>query len=165
MAKSCFLKDDVLYKKSRGIIREVADTYAARKQALQYAHDGAGHRGVEGTLVILASRFWFPLMEKHVCRHVAQCATCQRHARVGPVLWFPNYAVAVLDIFAHWGIDFAGPFPVDQFGFQYVCIGVESLTRWAEIRPSATATAADAANFIYHDIIYSPFLIPVRIKN
>ena len=164
MAKSCFLKDNVLYKRSRGIIRELADTHAARKRALQYAHDGAGHRGVEGTLIILASRFWFPLMEKFVGRHIAQCATCQRHARAGPVLWFPNYAVAVLDIFAHWGIDFAGPFPVDQFGFQYVCIAVESLTRWLEIRPSKTATAADAANFIYHDIICR-FGLPKSIQS
>ena len=84
MAKSCFLKNDVLYKKRRPIIREVADTYAARKTALQYAHDGVGHRAVEGTLVILASRFWFPLMEKHVCGHIAQCGTCQRFARAEP---------------------------------------------------------------------------------
>ena len=164
MAKSCFLKDDVLYKKRKGILREIADTYAARKQALQYAHDGAGHRGVEGTLVILASRFWFPLMEKFVCRHIAQCDICQRHARAGPVHWFPNYAVAVLDIFAHWGIDFAGPFPIDQFGFQYVCIAVDSLTRWPEIRPSKTATAADAANFIYHDIVCR-FGLPKSIQS
>ena len=96
--------------------------------------------------------------------YIAQCATCQRHARAGPVLWFPNYAVAVLDIFAHWGVDFAGPFPVDQFGFQYVCIAVESLTRWPEIRPSKTATAADAANFIYHDIICR-FGLPKSIQS
>ena len=91
MARSCFLKDGVLYRKRRGIIREVADTYAARKQALQVAHDGAGHRGVEGTFIALAARFWFPLMEKFVCRHIAQCVTCQQFARAGPVQWFPNF--------------------------------------------------------------------------
>ena len=158
------MKDGVLYRKRRGIIREVADTYAARKQALQFAHDGAGHRGVEGTFTILVSRFWFPLMDKFVCRHIAQCVPCQRYARAGPVQWFPNYAVAVLDIFAHWGIDFAGPFPVDQFGFQYICIAVDSLTRWAEIRPSKTATAADAANFIYHDIVCR-FSLPKSLQS
>src|SRR5205814_2803014 len=101
MAKFCFLRDGVLYKSRCGIICEVADMYTARKQALQYAHDGASHHGVEGTLVILASRFWFPLMEKFVGRHIVQCVICQRHTRVGPVLWFPNYAVAILDIFPH----------------------------------------------------------------
>ena len=57
MAKICFLKDDVLYKRSRGIIWELADTHTAQKRALQYAHDGAGHRGMEGTFIILASCF------------------------------------------------------------------------------------------------------------
>jgi len=163
LSKSCFLKGRILYKKRRSIIREVADTHATMKQALQYAHDGAGHRGVEGTLTILGSRFWFPVMEKFVCRHIAKCLNCQQHARASPV-YFPNYAVAVLDIFAHWGIDFAGPFPVDQFGFRYVCIGVDSLTRWAEIRPSKTATAADAANFLYHDIVCH-FGLPKSIQS
>ena len=163
LSKSCFLKGRILYKKRRSIIREVADTHATRKQALQYAHDGAGHRGVEGTLTILGSRFWFPVMEKFVCRHIAKCLNCQQHARASPV-YFPNYAVAVLDIFAHWGIDFAGPFPVDQFGFQYVCIGIDSLTRWAEIRPSKTATAADVANFLYHDIVCR-FGLPKSIQS
>jgi hypothetical protein len=146
------------------LIREVADTHTIRKQALQFAHDGAGHRAIEGTFTILASRFWFPLMDKFVCRHIARCVSYQRYARAGPVQWFPNYTVAVLDIFAHWGIDFACPFPIDQCGFQYICLAVDSLMRWAEIRPSKTATAADAANFIYHDIICR-FGLPKSIQS
>ena len=102
-------------------------------------------------------------MEKFVCRHLAQCLNCQRFAKVD-IVSFPNYAVAILDIFAHWGIDFAGPFPVDQFGFIYVCIAVDSLTRWAEIRPCKSATAADAANFLYHDIICR-FGLPKSIQS
>lgn len=66
-AKFSLLKDSILSKKRHGIIREIVDTHAVRKQALQYAHVGAGHRGVEGTLNILASCFWFPLMEKFGC--------------------------------------------------------------------------------------------------
>ena len=112
---------------------------------------------------MVTSRFWFPAREKFVCRHIAKCLYCQRHARADPV-YFPNYAIVVLDIFAHWGVDFAGPFPVDQFSFQYVCIGVDSLTRWAEIPPSKTATPEDAANFLYHDIVCR-FGLPKSIQS
>jgi hypothetical protein len=50
------------------------------------------------------------------------------------------------------------------FGFRYICIGVEAITRWAEIRPSTTNTAADAANFLYHDIVCR-FGLPKSIQS
>ena len=57
MVRSCFMKEGVLYHKRRGIVREVADMYAAHKQALQFAHNSAGHHGVKSTFTILAIRF------------------------------------------------------------------------------------------------------------
>jgi transposase InsO family protein len=164
MAKSCFLHEGKLYRKRRGIIREVCDSYNLRRDALKASHDGTTHRGVENTLNYLGSRFWFPQMEKFVCRYIAQCGRCQRFARSGPVEPFPNYAFEISDILAHWNIDFAGPFPEDMFGFKYVCIGVERISRWAEIRCSTTNTAADAANFLYHDIICR-FGLPKSIQS
>jgi len=66
-AKHYFLHDGKVYKKRRGIIREVCDSFNLRRKALQEAHDGTVHRGIESTLVYLASRYWFPVMDKFVC--------------------------------------------------------------------------------------------------
>ena len=162
-AKHYFLHDGKLYKKRRGIIREVCDSFNLRRKALREAHDGTAHRGIESTLTYLASRYWFPVMDKFVCRYIMQCQRCQRFARSHP-LDFPNYAFTISDIFTHWNVDFAGPFPKDQFGFKYVCVAVEQVSRWAEIRCSLTNTAADAANFLYHDIVCR-FGIPKSIHS
>jgi transposase InsO family protein len=151
-ASHCFLHDGKLFRKRRGIIREACDSFQLRRAALKESHEGTAHRGVENSLNYLASRYWFPQMEKFVCRYMAQCARCQQFARAIPND-FPNYAFSISDILSHWNVDFAGPFPEDKFGFKYVCVGIEQVSRWAEIRCSATNTAADAANFIYHDIV------------
>lgn len=81
MARFCFLHEGKLYKKRRGIIREVCDSYKLRREALISSHDGTAHRGIENMLLNLASRFWFPLMEKFVCRYIAQRHRCQLFAK------------------------------------------------------------------------------------
>ena|SRR5436190_12040913 len=106
MARFCFLHEGKLYKKRRGIIREVCDSYKLRREALISSHDGTAHRGIENTLLNLASCFWFPLMEKFVCRYIAQCHRCQLFAKSGPISQFPNYAYNVADILSHWNVDF-----------------------------------------------------------
>jgi len=68
---------------------------------------------------------------------------------------FSNCGFKISDIFPYWNINFTGPFPEDQFGFKYVCIVVEQIFRWMEIHCSLTNTAADAVNFLYHDIVCS----------
>jgi hypothetical protein len=51
-AKHYFLHDR---KQHRGIIREVCDTYDARRNALKESHNGTTHHGVENTLIYLCS--------------------------------------------------------------------------------------------------------------
>ena len=55
MARFCFLHEGKLYKKRRGIIREVCDSYKLRREALISSHDGTAHRGIENMLLNLAS--------------------------------------------------------------------------------------------------------------
>ena len=92
------------------------------------------------------------LMDKFVCRYIMQCQRCQRFT-TSHSLDFSTYAFMISDTFTHWNVDFAGPFPEDQFGFKYVCVAVEQISHWAEIRCSLVNTVAHAANFLSHDII------------
>jgi len=50
-------------------------------------------------------------------------------------------------------VDFIGLFLPDPEGNCYAIVAVERLIRWAEGLPTETATAADAANFMYNHIV------------
>ena len=59
-AKHYFLHDGKLYKKRCGIVREICDSFNLRRKALQEAHNGMAHYGIESTFTYLASHYWFP---------------------------------------------------------------------------------------------------------
>ena len=46
-----------------------------------------------------------------------------------------------------------GPFSEDSQGNKYALVAVDYLTRWPEVMPAKTATATEAAHFIYNHII------------
>ena len=153
MAKSCLIHEGALYKRRKKVIvRLVAEMQKVRKEAIKEAHDGNGHRGIESTLALIGGKWWFPMMEKLVARYIARCPTCQCFAKPHS-LDNPNYQVDIHDVFSHWSIDNAGPFPTDEEGYRYVLIAVDHLSRWAEILPTKTASSVDAANFLYYHIV------------
>jgi hypothetical protein len=49
MARFCFLHEGKLYKKRRGIIREVCDSYKLGRETLFSSYDGTAHCGIENT--------------------------------------------------------------------------------------------------------------------
>jgi hypothetical protein len=153
MAKTCRLLDDRVIKvKTRGGLKEVPESWTERKQVLEQAHEGTGHKGLDGTMKTVATRYWIPAIEKVVLRHILKCETCQRFAKANK-FDSPNYTIQLYDIFKHWSIDFMGPFPPDPEGNCYAIIAVETLSRWAEGIPTKTATASDAAHFLYNHIV------------
>jgi hypothetical protein len=153
LAKSCRLIDGKVMKlRVRGGIREVPESLLEIKDILKKAHDGSGHKGLDATMAIITARYWIPVLEKVVSRHIARCNQCQRFAKAHK-LYSPNYSVTSYDIFKHWGIDTVGPFPEDAQGNKYAILAVEFLTRWPEAIPAKTATASEAAHFIYNHLI------------
>lgn len=162
MAKTCkIIQGRVVKIKSRGGIKEVPESLAERRHILEEAHEGGGHKGLDGTMGNVTSRYWMPALEKIVLRHIFRCQQCQKYAKANK-FESPNYAATVWDILKHWNIDFMGPFPPDPDGNKYAIIAVESLTRWAEGMPTKTNTAAEAANFLYNHIV-SRYGIPEAI--
>jgi hypothetical protein len=152
LAKSCFVENRKLYKHTKGTIREIPDSLELRQEAFRKTHDGWGHKGLEGTLAHFCAQYWLPVVAKVAARYIARCEVCQRHSP--PTSYVnPNHALQVHDIFTHWSVDFAGPFPPDYDGNKYVCIGICHLTRWAEIRLTKTNNASDAANFLYYEVV------------
>jgi hypothetical protein len=163
MAKSCKIVDGILLKVQNRGIREIPESFQQIKHILTECHDGCGHGSVTATLARVTARYWIPAVEKVVSRHVARCKSCQQFAKAFP-LYSPNYSVQTYDIFKHWAIDFVGPFPPDPEGNKYAVVAIEYLSRWAEAVPTRTATAMDAANFIYNQII-TRYGIPMSIQS
>jgi hypothetical protein len=61
MAKTCKILDGRVVKvKTRGGLKEIPETLVARKQVLLEAHDGEGHKGLDGTMENITPRYWMP---------------------------------------------------------------------------------------------------------
>ncbi|MCO5599747.1 hypothetical protein L7F22_053854 [Adiantum nelumboides] len=54
--------------------------------------------------------------------------------------------------FERWGIDAIGPLPMAQSGKQYIIVGVDYMTRWAEAAATTRITAKDVAKFVFENI-------------
>jgi len=104
---------------------EVLDKVERIKEVLVMLHDGMGHRALGSCYNLFRQRFWVPGAAKIIARHIAACRQCQQFAKPNP-LAVPGYSVSPTDIFSHWSIDFAGPFPEDvTTGAKYAILAVD----------------------------------------
>ncbi|KAF8433992.1 hypothetical protein BGX38DRAFT_1289004 [Terfezia claveryi] len=115
MAKKTKLEeDDRLWKTTRKHKRrvEVLDTAEAIRSALLLCHEGLGHRQLSSAYEYFSKRYWVPAAAKVVQRHIEACKICQVFSKPNK-LQSPGYIPQGGDIFTHWLIDSAGPFPKD----------------------------------------------------
>jgi hypothetical protein len=86
---------------------------------------------------------------------VRQCEGCQFFARQKlqtiPITW----------PFSTWELDLVGPFKKANGGFTQIFVAVEKFTKWIEVKPVASITAAKVVEFI-KEIMYR-FGIPNNI--
>ena len=64
--------------------------------------------------------------------------------------------------FEKWGIDAIGPLPRTQAGKEYIIMGVDYMTRWAEALPTKRITAKEVGKFIF-ECICCRFGTPLEI--
>jgi transposase InsO family protein len=50
--------------------------------------------------------------------------------------------------FSTWGLDLVGPFKKAKCGFTHIFVAIDKFTKWIEIKPAASITAAKAMKFI-----------------
>jgi transposase InsO family protein len=55
--------------------------------------------------------------------------------------------------FSTWGLDMVGPFKKAKGGFTHIFIAVDKFTKWIEVKPATSITAAKVVEFI-KEIIY-----------
>jgi len=70
----------------------------------------------------------------------------------------PQYPFLFCEVFDVWGIDFMGLFPI-SFGFAYILLAVDYVSRWVEAKATRTDDAKVVADFIKSNI-FCRFGIP-----
>ncbi|XP_055962190.1 pumilio homolog 2-like [Mercurialis annua] len=56
--------------------------------------------------------------------------------------------------FAIWGIDIVGPFETGKHQLKFLIVAIEHFTKWVEVAPVATITAARVEEFFKNEVIY-----------
>jgi hypothetical protein len=128
---------------------------------LSFCHSKAcgGHFGSKKTAFkVLESGFFWPTLFKDAYAYCLTCDRCQRTGNLGPRDQMPLTNIMVVEIFDVWGIDFMGPFP-SSFGFLYILLAVDYVSKWVEAIPTRTNDAKVVASFVQSNI-FSRFGMP-----
>ncbi|XP_042426110.1 uncharacterized protein LOC122013973 [Zingiber officinale] len=91
----------------------------------------------------------------------SNCERCQRIGTIGQRHEMPQQPILFCEIFDVWGIDFMGPFP-NSFGFIYILLAVDYVSKWVEAIATKTNDAAVVVNFVRNNI-FCRFGIPRAI--
>lgn len=153
------LRSGVLYKRnfaSSGSNYLLVIPRLLRNEILQACHDepSAGHFGYARTLARIKQRYYWPKLSATVRQYVRTCRDCQR--RKAP----PGQPAGLLQPvqvpslpFQQVGMDLLGPFPTSTTGNKWIIVATDYLTRYAETKALARATALDVAQFFLTRIV------------
>ncbi|MCO5595980.1 hypothetical protein L7F22_050032 [Adiantum nelumboides] len=92
------------------------------------------------------------------------CKTCLECQKAGDrrLTYEKQTPIISFGPFEKWGIDAIGPLPMAQSRKQYIIVGVDYMTRWAEAAATTGIRAKDVANFVFENICCK-FGIPLEI--
>ncbi|XP_017420406.2 uncharacterized protein LOC108330432 [Vigna angularis] len=98
---------------------------------------------------LLRAGYYWPTMEADTRAFVQKCVPCQEHSN-NPHL--PPHALHSISSpwpFAQWGMDIVGPFPAGRAQKKFLLVAVDYFTKWVEVEPLATITAAQVQKFCW----------------
>jgi hypothetical protein len=150
-AKLFKLSNNNLLRKKKKTWIKVLEESTDRTEAMQELHQGNGHLGLRKTFNLISERFWWPGLHSDLQKYLEQCDECNRQARPSHVEI--SRPLLVENVFDRWQIDLIGPLTPTRRRNTYICVAIESVTRWTEAAPLKKATAQEVADFIMHYII------------
>lgn len=133
---------------------EVILDKSRRLRILHSLHEAGGHRGIKGTGLRLADRFWWEGMWKDIENHVRSCDECQR--RDARVYEDPRRSQKIPTVFMRWDIDCVAmgrPSNKDNTSPGCMVVCRDNLTGWVEARALRTPNSADIAEFFVQDVL------------
>ena len=124
------------------------------KRVLHEYHDGAigGHFGRDITIARIRQKFWWPTNWKDVAEYVKTCDTCQRYGpkiHHNPLRPFrPVYPFEIIFL------DFIVNLPGTPRRNRHIITMTKGLTKWCKAKAMREATAKNAAQFLFHNVIH-----------
>ncbi|KAL8442786.1 hypothetical protein Emag_006226 [Eimeria magna] len=147
--RSRSLESDVLCVRVGDKRPRVVLPAALRRRAI-YSHHLSfygGHSGVAKTCARLASRYWWPRMRRDVRAFFRRCPFC-----IATVECSSNWKWLNLPIgcpFEFVATDLFGPLTKTRAGHTHILVFIDHHTRWDELVPPASPTAASVAEAFF----------------
>ena len=115
--------------------------------------DGQFSGLLTGQKVLRADYFW-PDLFKYAKEYIRKCDACQRYARNDLRIEMSLHVTLPLVSFEKWRIDYVGEVhPQSSKDMEDIVLATKYLTKWAESKAMKTNTTANAATFMYKNII------------
>ena len=124
---------------------------AARQQIVQELHAMA-HMGTKRVLSMLSDRYYWNNMSADVREVVNSCDACARKGlklKKDPEL----QPIEPADIFRRIHIDCLGPMPKTARGNKWVCVAVDSFSKWPFAKAMADKSSSSTAQFLLENVI------------
>jgi hypothetical protein len=99
----------------------------------------------------MRKKFWRPQLYSEVKSYVLSCKSCQEYMLFRPVYRFDGCS-AISGLFKTLFMDFVGPFPISNSGYQYIFVIVEQLSRFSFIFPCESQTSEIVYKILDKDI-------------
>ncbi|XP_050229150.1 uncharacterized protein LOC126678290 [Mercurialis annua] len=101
----------------------------------------------------MLQNYYWPTIKEDAKTLVKKYDKCQRHDNVS---CRPAASQGSLESpwpFAIWGIDIVGPFETGKHQMKFLIVAIEHFTKWVEVAPVATITAARVEEFFKNEVI------------
>ena len=111
----------------------------------------AGHVGVRKMALAIKRKYWWPKMNEDIEKYVHSCLVCQQQGKQKKNN--PIHGIVETASWQRVGIDFIRPLKESSKGNKYIITAIDYFTHWVEVKATPTASAKEAAIFIYKEII------------
>ena len=114
---------------------------------LKETHDHMAHRGVDGSLSLLRSRFYFYSMQKSVEDWIKSCIVCARRKLAHPKAPLVQPDKGYFNHMVYMDLKVLNATPSDDFN--YVMVLVDGFTKFCVLEPLKTKTSMEIFSKIY----------------
>jgi len=151
----------VYYKRNKAYIPYAPRALQQYLLTMRHEHPVSGHFSEQKMYDSLSCDWWWPSIRADIARHCHDCKVCNENNPARPQRPAPlGQLPPVSDVFQRVHMDLL-TLPRTPLGFQYVLVLIDAYTKWIELVPLRTKTAAEVATAILHEWIlrYGPPLV------
>ena len=123
---------------------------------MREVHEGIyeNHSGLRSLVhKLMRAGYYWPTMQKDAETYIKTCDKCQRFSNI---IRQPTEELTPMTapwLFAQWGLDIMGPFPIAVRQLKFLVVGIDYFTKWVEAEALATIMEKNIWGFIWRCII------------